>query len=255
MTSIVGAYCTDGVVIGADGLSTFVAGARPTMQQPTEKIEIVKDRVLVTSSGSVGLAQRLEEVARIAWSQNSIRKKRAVAIGKNIANRMNQDIASTEASAQYFSALIAYPAAGGELALCELAPAPDSKNLQPEWKTPNDNWFVTIGGGQFLTDPFIGFLRSTLWNQGAPDLNGGIFTVLWALLHACELSPGGVGEPISMAVLRKDGVATKLTSEDLEPHRELVKDAIRHMADFRDLITGVTEGVPEPPQLPSSIPR
>ena len=64
MTAIVGLHCSDGVVIGTDSSTTFAGAARPTIEQPTRKIDIVGGRVIVATTGAVGLAQRFRAVAQ-----------------------------------------------------------------------------------------------------------------------------------------------------------------------------------------------
>lgn len=79
MTLIVGMRCTDGVVIGADGASTYatIAGQR-TILQPTRKIDIIDKRVIAAVSGSVGLGQRLKEAVRLAWVEKKLSGKSAI---------------------------------------------------------------------------------------------------------------------------------------------------------------------------------
>ena len=42
------------------------------------------------------------------------------------------------------------------------------------------------------------------WQNEAPALEGGIFMALWALQHACEVNPGGIKEPVTIAVLARE---------------------------------------------------
>jgi hypothetical protein len=55
MTSVVGALCKDGVVVGSDSAATFVAGGMRTIEQPTEKLVVVRDHIIVAGTGQVGL--------------------------------------------------------------------------------------------------------------------------------------------------------------------------------------------------------
>ena len=107
------------------------------------------------------------------------------------------------------------------------------------------------GGGQQITDPFLALLRSVYWKDGPPNVQGGIFSALWALRHACEVNPGGIKEPINIAVLvREKGklVARMLTEADLQEHGNMVDEATKHMAGFRETVLGETgaSAVPKP---------
>lgn len=124
------------------------------------------------------------------------------------------------------------------MSFCEL---PSAAGFQPEIKVLEDYLWVAAGSGQPILDPLLAFFRSIFWNEGPPTLRGGIFTAVWALLHACEVNPGGINEPISIAVLeesKKGKLARLLPEEELSEHRSVVSDATEHMASFRNLVLG-----------------
>jgi hypothetical protein len=113
--------------------------------------------------------------------------------------------------------------------------------FQSEIKKVDDLWFASSGSGQSITDPFLALLRKVFWKDGAPTVQGGIFTALWALQHACEVNPGGINEPIKIATLTRDkGKLRAKILEDVElaEHLNMVAEASRHMASFRDILEG-----------------
>jgi hypothetical protein len=72
-------------------------------------------------------------------------------------------------------------------------------------------------------------------------VQGGIFTALWALQHACEVNPGGIKEPIKIGTLSraKGKLRAKLLDEtELAEHLNMVAEATKHMASFRDILEG-----------------
>jgi hypothetical protein len=74
---------------------------------------------------------------------------------------------------------------------------------------------------------------------------------LWALMHVCDINPGGVAEPIHIAVLRMEGgkpVARLLDDSELQEQRNMVLQATEHLASFRDILEGkkFTSAVPVP---------
>ena len=257
MTAVIGVNCVDGVVVGADGSVTFVADQqRSTIEQPTKKIKIIHDRIIVTGSGSVGYQQRLVRVVtklldgndRFHDNNNPVDNNDPVAIGELVCRKSIENFQRTYVKKLDYSALIAFPA-GNKLSLCEF---PGDSGFQPELKLLDDgSWYVSMGSGQYITDPFLAFLRSIFWKDGAPTIRGGVFTVLWALLHACEVNPGGINEPITLAVLRrtKKGkiLASELSSAELAEYRNIVDDAEQHIGDFRDVLLG-RAGTREPPR-------
>lgn len=247
MTALVGIRCKNGVVIGADGSATFVHGQHGTIEQPTKKIEVIDGHVIVAGSGYVGHAQRFCHVVQDLWRGRAFAGKNAIEIGKMLSQSGLNDFQQTGVTQLDFSALVAFSARDG-VSLCEL---PSVAGFQPEIKMLDDIWWVAAGSGQPILDPLLAFFRSIFWIEGAPTLRGGIFTAVWALLHACEVNPGGINEPISIAVLeetKKGKLARLLLSEELSEHRSIVRDATEHMASFRDVILGHT-GISNVPTL------
>ena len=239
MTALVGIRCKDGVVIGADGSATFGDGQHRTIEQPAKKIEIIDNHVIVAGSGYVGHAQRFCHVVRNLWRDQQFKGKDAIAIGKMLSQTGIKDFKETGVTQLNYSALVAYSAKEG-MSLCEL---PSAEGFQPEIKMTDGNWWVAAGSGQTILDPLLAFFRSIYWREEAPTLRGGIFTALWALLHACEVNPGGINEPISIAILEhgKKRISARLLPEkELSEHRNMVKDASVHMASFRNIVLGHT---------------
>ena len=246
MTVLVGIRCADGVVIGADGSATFTHGRQQTIEQPTKKkIRIIGERVIVASSGSIGLSQRFCHVVDGLWRGGAFKNKGPIDIGKMLSINAINEFRETALGQADLSVLVACAANGSHPPskiplLCEL---PSSTSFQPEMKCQDDIWYVSVGSGQPIVDPFLAFLRSVFWKNTTPNLHGGIFIALWALLHACEVNPGGINEPITISVLvrKQDGFIARLLSEnELDQHRNIVKGAIDHMASFRDILLGYT---------------
>jgi 20S proteasome alpha/beta subunit len=58
VTVLVGVRCSDGVVIGADGIATSSMGAAPLIHLEADpKIRLFSDTVIMATTGSVGYAQ------------------------------------------------------------------------------------------------------------------------------------------------------------------------------------------------------
>lgn len=195
----------------------------------------------------MGLAQRFHAATDTAWkSKNFAGVKSGIDFGKQLSRVGIQDFMETGLKQFGFSALAAFPA-DGLPHLCELD---GGSGFQPEMKLPDDLWYVSVGSGQPITDPFLALMSEVFWHDGAPNVRGGIFTALWALKHVCKVNPGGIGEPIHIAVLEKSGseyVARELGEDELAEHRSGVEDAMRHLGDYRKRLEG--EGsVPDVPK-------
>jgi 20S proteasome alpha/beta subunit len=246
MTAIVGVLCTDGVVIGADSASTFTTEQTRTIEQRSQKIHILCDnRIIVAGTGSVGLGQRFNAIVEEAGRGGL--KGSNIEVGKSICRSGIQDFAHTGIEKASYGALVAF-AIKDQPYLCEF----ECGSLQPEFKTSNI-WYVSMGSGQLITDPFLGFIREVFWETGPPSLQDGVFAVTWTLEQAILLNPGGVNGPISIAVLEKlaDGKtkARKLDSTELDEHRQNVTAAKAHLREYsRKLQSGApATDVPKPP--------
>lgn len=231
MTLIVGVRCSDGVVIGSDSAMTFGSGQQLTIQQPFHsKIEFIHDRVIVAGAGALGAGQRFVNIARQAWLDAQIEHVNPVDVGRRLSSMAVQDFHSTSAPQGSYGALVAY-VHGGAAELIEF----DTQYFQPEAKT-NDNWYVSMGSGQPVADPLLGFARRALWGDKPPTIREGAFAVTLVLKLGCEMAPFGVSPPIQIATLSNvesdDFVTRRLSAEELLEHGENVRTAIEHFGRY-----------------------
>jgi len=247
MTIIVGVLCEDGVVIGADSAATFVAGQMKTIKQPINKIDIVESRVIIAGSGAVGLNQRfVEAVDKLSKTREINNEKTPVEIGKLLSKTGIDDFVSTNAPKSQYGALVAFPnMAKGHL--CELG----ITDFQPELKN-EDLWFVSIGSGQPIVDPFLALMGNIFWPESRPSTcEDGVILVYWALQHAIEVNPGGINKPIKIAVLQEgkkpnDIKARILSAEELIESDEMISEAKEHIREWRNARFGAEEAVETP---------
>lgn len=245
MTAIVGLFCKDGVVIGADSSMTLsAAGNFRTIEQSSNKIHIVDGRVIVAGTGSVGLGQRfcalVEKVGGL--------KGNPLEAAKQLCKGAIDDFAQTGLAIGKidYGALVAFPVQH-QPQLCEFAHG----NFQPELRT-SQMWFSTMGNHQHITDAFLGLMKDVFWPDSQPSLHDGVFTVVWTLEHVVSLNTGGVADPIRIAILEtKDGKAKAriLEESELAQHKQYVAEAKNHMRRFRDNFKpGAAATVPDVPR-------
>ena len=246
MTVLVGIRCTDGVVIAADSASTFGIGPNlHTIAHKTRKIDIVGGNVIIAGTGQVGLGQRFRGTIEQLWRNKQLAGDE-LAKARAIATAARNDFASTGAPMGAFGALVALPA-DNDFSLCEYAVA----DLQPELKQLKKCCYVSMGSGQMLADPFLAFMQDVFWKNGPPTLKNGKFAAVWVMKHAIRYAPGGIAEPIDVAILSKSG-AKLLDENELQEHLSMVEEADRHLRSFSDRIEG-SAGIPLAP--PPSLPR
>ncbi len=246
MTVLVGILCTDGVVVGADSSSTYSNGQMPIIEQPTTKLHLVGNHTIWAGTGSVGLGQRFEfELANQLTKADPRRTPRhdtALGICKSVRN----NFASTGVNQGQFGALVAFPCSDKHWHLVEFA----ITDMQPEFKT-KDAWFVSMGSGQVLVDPFLALLRSAFFQNQQPTVAEGKLAAMWALQHAIEINPGGIQSPARIAVLIANSTkgfieASIIADEELEEHKQGVEGIRKHLAGYRDLLSG-NKGVEQIP--------
>ena len=204
MTILIGVLCKDGVVIGADSSATFDAGGIRTIEQPTKKIDIIDGKIIVAGTGQIGLGQRFSYQIKKAWDTNKL-KGPPIEVAKTMSALGISDFIDTKwVDRGQYGALVAFPAEK-KSHLCEF----QLRDFQPELKTEH-LWYVSVGSGQLIVDPFLGLIRKIFWANGQPTTyQDGIFIVVWALQQAIDLNTGGINEPMQIAVLSQDGTDMK----------------------------------------------
>ena len=259
MTVLVGMLCQDGVVIGADTSSTSAsASGIPTVEQPVHKISIISNRTLVACTGQIGLAQRFVAVVKKASEEGLFSNANTpIGIAKSLFAKGAKDFEETRLGPPLnFGALVAFPA-DRSLHLCEFA----TGSLQPELKDKSGLWYVSMGSGQAICDPFLGFQRRVFWRDGKPpNLRDGVFSAMWSLKHAVDVNPGGIKGPIEVATLvnTKGGAKAQfLEGDDLQEHHNNIEELEGYIGKYADALRGhtgadsLTEEVPVTPRQQS----
>ena len=230
MTLIVGVRCTNGVVIGTDSAAMFGPINRATISQPfLQKIEIIDDRVIIAGTGAIGLGQRFVDVVSKCWENDELKNKSAVDVGRILSQKAVKDFQGTGAKQGMYGALVAVACQPKDQTRRAEIIEFDVTDFQPEIKTKN-LWYASMGSGQFVADPLLGFVRKTFWGDEPPTYQDGIFAATMVLKLSCEMDTGGVAEPIQMAVLEPDKGqyhARRLTEDELAEHKQNVDNAIR----------------------------
>jgi len=263
MTLIIGYLCSDGIVMGADGAATLGSFGQLTARQPTEKLEIIDNALIFGFSGTVGLGQRLRGCIELMWNERMKAKHWDHPVHQvmetlrcNLWRFIEPEYRASATAQQCIG-----PAAASTARCQAILAAPIQKGLHliqfdhqasPEYATEKLP-FMAIGIGQAIADPFLAFLRQIFWKDRSPTLAEGIFTALWTLEHAVRVNPGGIGEPIQIAVMQKDGTGSKarlLSDAELLEQRGSIQRVEEHLRSYR---RSHTESVP--PENVPPLPR
>ncbi len=254
MTVLVGVLCQEGVILGSDSSATFAAGNLNTIEQSVQKTFVIGNDVILATTGAGGLGQRLQHILQTLrglrefhWSE-----KHWYELVCEVCRSMLQNMQATYLEPGQVGALLAF-ACQNTFHLCEFGVT----DFQPEMKDPR-SWFVSMGSGQMITDPFFGLLRRTMFRDSQPTLNEGGFAASWALHNAIQLNTGGINGPIQLAELRRLGPglafqARLFGNEELAEHGGAVKSIENYLADYRPHLVSTTDIIkplPEPPATP-----
>jgi hypothetical protein len=251
MTIIIGVLGEGGVVVGADSSATFSAGQLRTVEQPTKKIYNIDAQIIIATTGPIGLGDRFVAVVEKNYKEKAFLNNSLLDVSKKICKEALQDFDSTfvlKMGTLNFGALMACHC-GNKPCLVEF----ELGTLQPEIKDEN-LWYVSMGSGQAIADPFLGLMRRVFCPNAPPKLSTAIFMTAWALEHTIDVNPGGIKEPLQLAVLKRDEkgkLRAELLSDDaLAEHKDNVKAAYAHLSGYADSLSGKMETPPLPKPPP-----
>ena len=242
MTLIIGIKCKDGIAMGSDGAATLGTMGQNTIIQPTKKLEIVSDSIILGVSGPIGIGQIFKGVIKKLWDDNTFSGKEpyeameilSISLWKHVefeiqkASIAKNILGNIALNSALCSALIVLPISK-KLCLFQF-----NQQCSPEEATDNLP-FVSIGSGQNIADPFLAFQRWIFWIDKLPSLEEGIFTVFWTLEHAIRTHPGGVSEPKQIVTIKKEN--NKYEIHDFQPnelkeHIGFINDIEKYLSQY-----------------------
>lgn len=258
MTLIVGILCSDGVVVAADGAATLGSLGNSTVRQEVKKLDVISGKIIVGVSGPVGLGQKLKDKIGKQYSGNEFRSMDKVEVSSKISEGMREHIVPLLQTAQFAVPVVGTNVAGSSALsssvvamIVKKEPTLMQFDFQGASELANqDIPFIAVGSGQALADPFLAFIRRIFWKDHLPNLNEGIFAAVWTVTHAILVNPGGVSDPIQVAVLKKenDGSAVELDPSEFEEHRESIKAAEERLSTYKEELSAPSgaEAIPTP---------
>lgn len=250
MTVLVGVQCTDGIVIGVDSMATSTAGPNPLVQiLSNDKLQAVGDRILLATTGSVGLSQRFRDHVQRHWDGSKFRGQcstcMAALAGETIRDFQASGVSRHPQMGLGFGALVA--------AVIEQKPYLvefQVTDFQPEIKHGR-LFSVSIGSGQILADPFLAFVSRVLWQNEMPDVYMAKMGIFWVLSHTIQYAPGGVGAPIKLGTLKKIGGNWNVSiSEDTQEQAQFIQELEKriHESPKAAIEDAQKTPLPEPPK-------
>ena len=213
-----------------------------TITHPTRKIDIIDEKLIIAGTGAVGLSQRFSSTVEKLFASPAL-KGSAIEWCKLMAAAGITDFGQTGIRPGGFGALAGFVHQGVPH-LCEFAVA----DLQPELKNKRI-WYVSMGSGQNLADPYLALMRMAFWRDGPPTLQSGIFASAWVMQHAIEAAPGLIRAPIDIAIISADDRKARLLNQDeLDEHLSMVAKSMDHFRAFEERFKNTADApdLPEP---------
>jgi hypothetical protein len=109
--------------------------------------------------------------------------------------------------------------------------------------------FCSIGAGQPTADPFLAFARRILWSDGLPTLVTAVFSVAWTLTHVIHANPNGIGDPVQLGVLEREGenwIARELSASEILEHTNSVLEAENGLREWFSRKDSARSAAPPP---------
>lgn len=242
MTLIVGIKCQEGIVVGADSITTFGSAIE---QEVHNKVKLIEPDGIIAGAGAVGLNQLIEQrirsdwralrkvehladvrglISELMWSEVEPALKRVREADRSIGTGLAEEIRS--------NIMIAFPHENTPTLLVY-------DEYANSIEVTVDSPFFSIGSGSFQADPFLAFVKRIFWDDAAPKtIAAGLFCVLWTLDHVSRVNAGlGVGGRPNVAVLRRGDHtwnAERLSDEFLFEQMEAIPEAEDKLRSFRD---------------------
>ena len=249
MTLIVGIKCQDGIVVGSDGARTG-----QVTRQAASKLHVIGSKLILGPAGSAGVGQDFVLSVQHALVNNkkgwpNIREARE-GLRKAMYPHVEQaaksaalTLQATGQTSDYITHALVALATENEPHLHLLF---FDHNCQP-FEAPDTAPFITIGSGSTIADPFLSFIKLLYWPNALPTIGDGVFATVWTLQHTIRTNRGGVGPPISLAILQKNtkGIwsVTHKQEEELGEDLGMVETMENKMRQLRE---NPFEGEPAP---------
>lgn len=250
MTVVVGFYCRDGIVVGADSMLTPSMGNISVGHHKGHKVHLLAGSQLFAFAGDQGQAARFQIMAD---GSHTIAATVAHAIDfpLTLTQSMIQQFHSTGIGQQINVNTVLGFEHNGQHQLCVFEGIIQPRLLDPA------HYYVALGSGKLSADPFLRFLVDIFCLTGPPSVREATFLTTWAIQHVIDTNPGGVSGPIRVGVMERDPggawLSRLLSDNEVDDQGQAVESARQSLRDWRDSLAPLLNGgeadddIPAPP--------
>jgi 20S proteasome alpha/beta subunit len=253
MTVVVAFLCSDGAVIAADSMVTTSIGGEISGEHTAKKVAALADGRLMGWAGDLDLGLRFQAVMHNHRHDPSWQAAmdHAISISRTAIQHYQQTGLKFPLG---ITTAVAFEHAGeGQCCIFQ-------NNMQPLMLHPESLFYIALGTGKVAADPFLRFLVDIFCKSKRPTVSEARFLATWAVAYTITSQPG-VGEPIRVVTLERDGkgfIAKELGDTEIDEHRQAIRAAEQSMRTWRDSLQKPpppSEGLPDfpvPPPPPAS---
>jgi proteasome beta subunit len=217
VTVILGLRCAEGLVIASDSQGTSMLPGNVPVKLDTEKVQKLGKHVLWAGTGAEGCSQRVKEALEphaAKFGINQTKANTATAIHSH-ANTVQR--ASREAFVEYQKGADAE--AWGGIFCGWSKDGPWIAEIDPNGGWQFHEPFAATGSGYAFAHLAIGSIRH--YEPRTQTLEAAKAIAYRAIETTCDVSAFGVGMPVQLGVVLRDG-AKLLTASELDETKELV---------------------------------
>lgn len=266
MTLIVGLIAKDGVVIGADSAATLGPGfgMRTIAEHSVQKIHNIHGRVLLATSGPVGLSYIFASILAPLVQKNEFTRKytdvdMAQSIRDCIYDAWKDAIEKSNFGAQKLND--GHLLENGRLtAVVGFKYHEDKKFGLAEFMADGTYEvkraalpFVSIGSGQMTADPFLSYTVKLVKENGELTLERATLAAVWTLQHAIDCTAGGLAEPIHISRIEGQAAGGLVAKDFTEGEvGEVVQMVTEVEGKIAKTVTEIASAVKAPPTPPAA---
>lgn len=222
MSLIVGIRCTDCLVLAASGPGNVPSeDGIPPARQRAKKLRVVGGQAILGVSGYDGLAQDMALSLEMCLADLKTRELAEEDLRGNVREALAAPIQRTVAIHRSLKGIPGLGTAIAEYALSQSMVAIPSAGsfrlyvLDPECsltEITDELLSVAIGNSRAVAEPFLGFLRKVLWDEGPPSRAQGELAAYWTVRNAIDSNPTALSLPIQLLVMiRRDDASVEIS--------------------------------------------
>ena len=244
MTILVGILCQDGVVIAADGMASQNLGTTPFVGISNLKVHPINDDLIVACAGDDNLMTHficfLKSNYLTIFKEHQAKSSNVLALMTELGGKFAHHIMNIyrQYPAEWYSQVLETFNRNGFSFQAVIALHFNHNHYMFSYDNrfnammlrDNGIWHIILGSGHLVANPSIHLVKKILNIKLMPKVDRGQILAYWTVSHAIDVSSGGIGGEIKIAVLQKSGEKYVVsTANNISEHEEFIEDMYKHI--------------------------